>query len=157
MGEQDVAKLMEIYKYLLDYCRENQYNYQFIVDLGKYETAIEFMQEGKDHCYPPLSQLWKDVVRDGHTVLVPDILDYDNRIIIEYEEETGKREHGAKLATKGHGHPGDLANKRDSNKFKFYKNGKFRCFRLWESNQEWKKDLAKFITVCISQDNANAM
>lgn len=156
MGEVDIEKLSEIYRYLIHYCKLNYIDYKFTVDHGNFETAIEFYDYcNMDSCFvqtsihhPPISKDWKN----NPKIKCPDILDFNNKIIIEYEEETGKRRHGAKLAKKGHGHPGDLLNKRDEEKFKLYKEGNFRVLRIWESNNDWKSDVNKFINSCVEQD-----
>lgn len=157
MGEVDIEKLNEIYRHLILFCQENYIDYNFTVDHGSYETAIEFydyrnidsslIQTSVHH--PPISQNWSR----NSKIKCPDILDYNNRIIIEYEEETGNKKLGAKLANKGHGHPGDLSNKKDTEKFLLYKEGNFRVFRIWESNENWKHDVDSFLNSCTEQDN----
>lgn len=158
MGEQDIGRLMEVYKYLVDFCKDHQYNYHFTVDEGNYETVIEFVPIVHSQTFklieyqtlhPPISCSWRELRSNDHFILVPDILDFDNKTIIEFEEETGNRRPGAKLAKKGHGHPGDLPTKRDKEKYELYDIAKFRYYRLWESNQNWKKDLGAFIHMCV--------
>ena len=115
------------------------------MDRGCFETAIEFFYDIDEkiyHTHPPKSAGWST---DPH-ILCPDILDYDNKIIIEIEEEPGPRKTGAKYARKGHNSEGDLDNKKDAERNRHYKD--FRVFRLWEStlkNENWQVKLFQFL------------
>lgn len=139
MGELDIEKLFEIKYETRTISEKNNLPYIFKVDLGSFETAIEFV--GINHFHPPISQSWID----KPDIFCPDLLDYENRIIIEYEEETGEKKSGAHLAKKGHGHMGDIDTKRDNRRNRFYKQGGFRIIRIWESDHAWKKHLKDFL------------
>lgn len=140
MGQVDLESLFEIY-YEINSIKK-KYNLgklNFKVDEGTYETAIEFV--GTGHHHPPISLDWSN----NPIIFCPDLLDYNNRIIIEYEEEVGNRKPGAKLAKKGHNRPGDFSNKRDGIRNKYYKDGGFRYFQIWESEKNWQKKLEQFL------------
>jgi hypothetical protein len=140
MGQIDLENLFKIY-YKINYFKKkhNLSKLNFKIDEGFYETAIEFV--GTKHYHPPISKDWKN----NPVILCPDLLDYNNRIIIEYEEEIGDRKSGAKLAKKGHNRPGDFPNKRDGSRNKYYKDGGFHYFQIWESEKNWQKKLEQFL------------
>lgn len=139
MGEIDVENLMKIYRECVALCKEHQLGFVFKVDHGTYETAIEFI--GSKSYHPPISKNWNQ----NPEIFCPDLLDYYNKIIIEYEEEVGQRLLGAKLARKGHHREGDMDTKRDVKRNLYYKDGKFRVLRIYESDILWQKKLADFL------------
>ena len=139
MGEVDLENLFKIY-YEINFIKK-KYNLScnFKIDEGKYETAIEFTEIRNFH--PPISKDWSN----KPVILCPDLLDYPNKLIIEYEEEVGNRRPGAKLAKKGHHRDGDFDTKRDERRAKYYKKENFRVLRLWESDQLWRAKLKNFL------------
>ena len=153
MGNQDLERLHPVYRACVDFGKLAGLPFEFKEDSGNFETAIEFLEplgttdiEMLGH-HPPISSDWK-----GHpNIICPDILDYKNRIIIEFEEETGNRKPGARYAKKGHGHEGDYSTRRDTRRNEYYKLAGFRVFSLWESvykNENWKKKLFAFLLDC---------
>ena len=142
MGEVDYDILNKIYRNCIDICKENKLPYQFKVDSGNWETAIEFTVIGYHH--PPLSSSWDEVKKQGNQIKCPDLLDDTYKIIIEYEEES-KPGRGAKLGKKGHTSEGDFDNKRDTGRNEFYKQGGFRLFRIYDSDKAWAPKLEKFL------------
>lgn len=146
MGLIDIDSLFRISTYLKKLIKEHEFSYSFKIDIGTYETAIEFIESKPYH--PPISQNWNS----KPIIFCPDLLDWNNKIIIEYEEEVGNRQPGAKLAKKGHNREGDLDNKRDIRRNQYYKKGKFRVFRIWESDKKWKEHLEVFLLNCYTID-----
>ena len=145
MGNQDLERLYPVYRACTDFSKLAELPFHFREDTGDYETAIEFKQGLSIH--PPNAKNW-DTDPD---IICPDILDFEHKIIIEFEEETGNRKSGAHYAKKGHGHSGDLDTKRDSRRNTFYEQYGFRVFRLWESDykkQNWKVMLFEFLINC---------
>jgi len=138
MGHVDLESLFKIYYEVNSIKKRCNLNYDFKIDVGNYETAIEFIEKKPYH--PPLSKDWSNPV-----IFCPDLLDWHNKIIIEYEEEIGDRRPGAKLAIKGHNREGDIDNKRDSNRTTYYLSGGFHTLRIWESDVLWKEKLEKFL------------
>jgi hypothetical protein len=139
MGHQDIASLFVIKGEISTISKKNNLDFSFKVDLGNYETALEFV--GVNAFHPPISKDWST----NPIILCPDLLDYHNRMIIEYEEEIGNRRTGARLAKKGHHREGDFDNSRDSRRNKFYKRGGFHVLRIWESDKNWKEKLEEFL------------
>jgi hypothetical protein len=146
MGHQDIASLFVIKGEIRILCKKNNLDFSFKVDLGNYETALEFV--GVNVFHPPISKDWST----SPIILCPDLLDYHHRMIIEYEEEIGNRRAGAQLAKKGHNREGDFDNSRDSRRNKFYKRGGFHVLRLWESDKNWKEKLEEFLLINKSND-----
>ena len=147
MGEIDIDSLMDIYRQTITICKKHHLPFSFKVDHGTYETAIEFVQNKPHH--PPISANW-----DLHPIIFcPDLLDYSNKIIIEWEEEIGNQRPGAKLAKKGHNREGDMDTKRDARRTKYYNLGGFDVFRIWESDINWRNKLEKFL---VEKINYNA-
>lgn len=142
MGEVDIAKLMEIYVFVLDFCKGRNIFFRFAVDEGKFETAIEFISF-TEAVHPPISSSWTALRKNGNAIYVPDLLDFPNKIIIEYEEES-KPMKGPKIIKKGHSEESTVDMLRD----KFYKDAGFRLFKVWESDIEWKKKLGEFLLRC---------
>lgn len=94
MGNQDLERLYPVYRACVDFSKLADLPYSFKEDSGNYETAIQF-QEGLS-IQPPNAKNW-DTNPD---IICPDILDFENKIIIEFEEETGNRKSGAHYAKK---------------------------------------------------------
>jgi len=141
MGEADIMRINPIYKIVTAQCKQYGWPYQFKEDLGTYETAflakvIEDINntDPTDNVVVSLPDdyiSWKETKKDGWTLQEPDIWDFNYRIIIEYEEETGPKKPGAKYAKKAHGHPGDPTGTRDIKRDKNYSG--FRFCKIWES------------------------
>jgi len=146
MGIQDIERIHPIYRTCVDFSRLAEIPFTFKVDSGNYETAIQF--KDKYHAHPPWSEDWKT----NPEIFCPDILDYDHKIIIEFEEETGPRRTGAYLAKKGHGQEGDMDMKKDTRRNELYKMAGFRILRIWESHYNhsiiWKLKLFQFLIDC---------
>lgn len=146
MGIVDIERLYPIYRTCTDFCKVANLPFTFKEDLEDYETIIAI--DGSNWYRPETTENWETVVGN---VFCPDIIDFDNKIIIEFEEETGPRKPGAKYAKKGHGHSGDTDTVRDQKRNQSYNNAGFTVFRLWESafkNENWKLQLCEFLTSC---------
>lgn len=143
MGIQDSDRLIELQQYTNTFP-----GYHFRADTGNFETAIEVIHihEGVGiGIHLPVSKDWNESKKSGNLILCPDLLDFINKRIIEYEEETGNRRKGARLAKKGHGHPGDLANIRDTRRNSYYEKAGFKLLQIWESDQDWMKKIDQFL------------
>jgi len=139
VGLVDIDSLFRIYEQVKKIIKKHDLLFSFKVDHGTYETAIEFV--GNKSFHPPISENWGS----HRDIFCPDLLDWHNRIIIEYEEEVGERRRGAFLAKKGHHREGDMDNKRDTRREKFYKHRGFHILRIWESDNMWEEKLETFL------------
>jgi len=139
VGHKDLISLHILYEKIKTICKTNNLPYHFCVDDGYWETAIEFV--GVNHFHPPIAKDWSD----NPTIFCPDLLDYHNHIIIEYEEEIGDKKPGAALAKKGHNRLGDIANKRDDRRNRYYRQGGFHCLHIWEYEEDWETKLESFL------------
>ena len=127
MGQVDITILMGINEEI----KKLNTPYHFKVDHGSFETAIEFTAIGYNH--PPKSNNWEESRENGNEIKCPDLLDYTNKIIIEYEEEGQKSRPGASIPTKGHGPQGDITNTRDTHRDYLYRIAGFKLLKIWES------------------------
>lgn len=144
MGHKDLMSLHKIYERIKIISKENNLSYHFKVDDGDWETAIEFFYDDDEKwhtIHPPISVDWSN----NPQIFCPDLLDYENKIIIEYEEEVGNPRPGARLATKGHNREGDLPNKRDTRRKEFYADGNYTVFQIWESDIHWEQKLERLL------------
>lgn len=127
MGTNDILRIHPVYRTLTNQCKKFSWPYQFKEDLGSFETSIEFWEMGYYH--PPKSKNWDESKKRGTQIICPDILDYNNKIIIEYEEEPKPGKKGGKLGKKGHIEESN----RDTNRDQLYRMGGFRFCKIWES------------------------
>jgi len=140
MGIKDIDALHEIYEKVKLFCKENDLSYHFKVDDGSFETAIEFWALGYNH--PPKSENWEASREAGNEIKCPDLLDFEHKLIIEYEEEGQKYLSGARLARKGHGPEGDTPNSRDTDRDSLYRIGGFKILKFYETDlkeENWQK------------------
>ncbi len=139
MGIKDADALHTIYEQCKKFCLEFDLPYHFTVDNGDYETAIQFhFDESWYILHPPVAKNWDS----NPTIICPDLLDFEHKKIIEYEEEGGKHRSGARLAQKGHAREGDLDTTRDVRRTKYYTCGNFDVLRFYETDlkkQNWTK------------------
>jgi len=137
LGCQDIARINPIYRMCVELEEKYNWGFQFREDSGGLENAIEFTETFFNNeikvipYHPPLAKNWDD----AENIRVPDILDFHNRIIIEIEEES-KPMKGPKIRKKGHWEE----SRRDLKRDWFYKKGKFRVCKIWESEL---KDMKK--------------
>lgn len=139
LGHLDIDNLFKIYYEINSIIKKHKLHYTFSIDSGNFETAIEFTEIGYHH--PPKSKSWSEAKKEGNTLLCPDLLDYANKVIIEYEEEPKPGKKGGKLGKKGHTPESSRDTKRDF----LYRIGGFRQLNIWESDKKWKDTLKKFL------------
>jgi len=154
MGVVDYEHLYKIYRVCVDYCKEKKLPFQFKIDSGNYETAIEFTAIGYHH--PPKSKNWEEVKKAGNEIKCPDILDFENRIILELEEEPKLGKRMGKLGKKGHTSESDTDEHRDM----LYRIAGFKLLKIWESElkcNKYKAKLYQFLREMykVQEDNKN--
>lgn len=135
MGHKDLDSLFPIVQEARRISDEFGMGFSFRWDMGDYETRVDINESG--HTWLGSGQL----PLTGYRIFCPDIMDYKNKIIIEFEEEC-KPNKGAKRR-KGHFE----FNKRDVKRDWYYKLGKFDVLKIWSSNKKWKEDLKQFLII----------
>lgn len=140
-----------MYRFATDFCKLMNLPYRFNTDQGNYETAIIFDSETHIPRLPLPTESF-DNISYPSILKCPDLADFNHKILIEYEEETGPRKPGSKYAKKGHGHPQDYGTKRDTIRNELYHNAGFRLYRVWESDNTWKESLGAFLLQCNKED-----
>lgn len=149
MGEVDIAVLHPIYRKCVDLEKEHNWNFQFKEDSGDYETMIEFTETFENNeikltpHHPPLAKNWDEM----ELCNCPDIMDFNHRIVLEYEEESKPGKKGGKLGKKGHW----AESKRDEARDGRYKKSGFRVCKIWETEikqKMWESKLFYFLADC---------
>lgn len=141
MGIVDNDILQDINKSIKTLLEYTGWDYTFTTDDGSWETALEFWGT-QTVFHPPESKNWEEVKKNESTIKCPDLLDWDHRRIIEYEEEPKAGKRGGKLGKKGHVEE----SKKDSHRDALYKG--FKLLKIWESEYKdgtWKEKLYKFL------------
>lgn len=144
MGFKDFDRLSPIFTYTMKINKDENLGFKFDLDSGHHETAIQIYENGMV-IRPPMQN-----AMIFNKILEPDIMDYRNKIIIEFEEEA-KPSTGFFHARLRHGHFPELLNQRDEERDKFYTkvaNPPFRLLKIWQSNKNWKEDLSVFLVKC---------
>jgi len=140
MGIVDSDILQDINKYI----KSLDTPFRFKTDDGTFETAIEFWAMGYHH--PPKSANWNYAKSQGNEIKCPDLLDYHNRLIIEYEEEPKPGKRGGKLGKKGHTAESD----KDEHRDQLYRIAGFKVLKVWESDYKSNKYKQKVYDFLIS-------
>jgi len=147
MGEVDILVLHPIYRECLELNKENGWGFAFKEDSGDFETMVQFFESGPGErlrmAHPPTAENWDDM----DLCNAPDIMDFENRIIIEYEEESRPGKRSGKLGRKGHWSDSKRDTQRDTN----YRRAGFRVCKIWESEMKkgpWNLKLFHFLADC---------
>ena len=148
MGEVDIAVLHPIYRECINLTKDHGWPWSWKEDSGDFETMIQFFEGSIPggnlaFAHPPTAQNWDDM----EICNAPDILDFDNKIIIEYEEESRPGKRGGKLGKKGHW----ADSKRDAARDMNYRRAGFRVCKIWESEMRkgpWELKLFHFLADC---------
>ena len=149
LGLSDLVPLHDIYNECRRLEKEFNWGFQWKVDNGAYETAIEFYETIQfpfklEAYHPPISKDWSTV----RFLKCPDILHWDDKgvkIAIEYEEEPKLSKLGPKKGKKGHSE----FNSKDVERNTLYKLSGIYLFQVWQTHYEdgsYKKKLKKFLT-----------
>ena len=146
MGIQDLEKLFDISEQIKQIDKENYYNFMIDTDTKEGKTRIVIDEFGTWKKVPILTEKQAlEFRKKGFRQFVPDLIDFKNKIIIEYQEESkGRsgilRKHG-KINKKGHDEFSD------EDKDIFYELAKFNQLKIWENTppDEQKKELKEFL------------
>ena len=146
MGIQDLQKLFEIKNQIQEIDKEKYYNFTIDSDTKEGRTRIIIDEFGTWKKMPNLTEEQASEFRKkGFRQFVPDLIDFKNKIIIEYQEECKGRQgvlrRRGKINKKGHDEFSD------EDKDIFYELAKFNQLKIWENTPqvEQNKELKVFL------------
>ena len=146
MGIQDLQKLFEINQQIKKIDKKKDYNFIVDTDTKEGRTRIVIDEFGTWKKTPHLTEEQATEYRKkGFRQFVPDLVDFKNKIIIEYQEESKGRQgvlrRRGKINKKGHDEFSD------EDKDIFYELAKFNQLKIWENTppDEQKKELKEFL------------
>jgi len=158
LGIQDLEKLFHINQQIKKIDKENQYNFIIDTDTKEGKTRIIIDEFGTWQKVPFLSEEQVETFRKkGFRQFVPDLIDFKNKIIIEYQEESEGR-HGVlrrrgKINKKGHDEFSD------EDKDMFYDLAKFSQLKIWENTppEKQREELEMFLRLFSSNKVQNIL
>ena len=146
MGVQDLQKLFEIKNQIQQIDEKKYYNFIIDSDTKEGRTRIIINEFGIWKKMPNLTEKQATEYRKkGFRQFVPDLIDFKNKIIIEYQEECKGRQgvlrRRGKINKKGHDEFSD------EDKDIFYELAKFNQLKIWENTPEVEqnKELKVFL------------
>ena len=139
MGAQDLQKLFEINKQIKQFDKKKYYNFIIDTDTKEGRTRIIIDEFGTWKKTPHLTEEQATEYRKkGFRQFVPDLIDFKNKIIIEYQEESKGRQgvlrRRGKINKKGHDEFSD------EDKDMFYELAKFNQLKIWENTPIIKQE-----------------
>ena len=148
MGIQDLEKLFYINQQIKKIDTGNHYNFVIDTDTKEGKTRIIINEFGAWKKMPILTEIQaKDFRKKGFRQFVPDLIDFKNKIIIEYQEESEGRQgvlrRRGKINKKGHDEFSD------EDKDVFYGLAKFNQLKIWENTplEKQKEELETFLAL----------
>ena len=139
MGVQDLQKLFEINQQIKQIDEKNYYNFIIDTDTKEGKTRIVIDEFGTWEKTPYLTEKQATEYRKkGFRQFVPDLIDFKNKIIIEYQEESKGRQgvlrRRGKINKKGHDEFSD------EDKDIFYELAEFNQLKIWENTSQTEQD-----------------
>ena len=154
MGIQDLQKLFEINQQIKQFDKKKHYNFIIDTDTKEGKTRIVIDEFGTWKKTPYLTEEQAiEFRKKGFRQFVPDLIDFKNKIIIEYQEESKGRQgvlrRRGKINKKGHDEFSD------EDKDLFYKLAEFNQLKIWENTslEEQKTELKKFLKIFSNTKN----
>jgi hypothetical protein len=154
MGVQDLQKLFEINQQIKQFDKKKHYNFIIDTDTKEGKTRIVIDEFGTWKKTPYLTEEQAvEFRKKGFRQFVPDLIDFKNKVIIEYQEESKGRQgvlrRRGKINKKGHDEFSD------EDKDLFYKLAEFNQLKIWEntSPEEQKEELEKFLRIFSNTKN----
>jgi hypothetical protein len=148
MGIQDLQKLFEINQQIKQFDKKKYYNFIIDTDTKEGKTRIVIDEFGTWKKVPVLTEKQAlEFRKKGFRQFVPDLIDFKNKIIIEYQEESkgrpGVLRRRGKINKKGHDEFSD------EDKDIFYELAKFNQLKIWENTPalEQKEELKYFLKI----------
>ena len=158
MGIQDLEKLFHINEQIKEIDKENQYNFIIDTDTKEGKTRIIIDELGRWTKVPFLSEEQAEACRKkGFRQFVPELIDFKNKIIIEYQEESEGRQgvlrRRGKINKKGHDEFSD------EDKDIFYDLAKFNQLKIWENTalDKQREELEIFLKLFSSNKVQNIL
>lgn len=149
MGEIDIENLHKIYRACTDFSKLAGLSFKFQEDSGHKETMIRIWEDGR-YEKPETDRSLSTVSIPQSRWFVPDVMDFQNKIIIEFDETPGAPRKGARLARKGHDPDGNDI--RTSWRDLYYGLAKFRLLKIFDFEFKdealWKCKLFRFLVDC---------
>ena len=146
MGIQDLQKLFEINQQIKQFDKKKHYNFIIDTDTKEGKTWIVIDEFGTWKKTPYLTEEQAiEFRKKGFRQFVPDLIDFKNKIIIEYQEESKGRQgvlrRRGKINKKGHDEFSD------EDKDIFYELAEFNQLKIWENTpqDEQDKELKDFL------------
>ena len=137
MGEQDLDRIDVITKYANSF---PSYNFEMDTDTKNSRNTMLISEYGVI-VRPPISEeVALQLRKDGFRPFVPDMMDFRNKKIIEYQEEPTAAKSGGKLGKKGHDEFSD------EDKDLFYQLAGFKQLKIWESDVNWMEKVESFLS-----------
>ena len=139
MGIQDLKKLFEINQQIKQIDEKKYYNFIIDTDTKEGKTRIVIDEFGTWKKTPCLTEEQAtEYRRKGFRQFVPDLIDFKNKIIIEYQEECKGRQgvlrRRGKINKKGHDEFSD------EDKDIFYELAEFNQLKIWENTPQDEQD-----------------
>ena len=154
MGAQDLQKLFEINKQIKQFDKKKYYNFIIDTDTKEGRTRIIIDEFGTWKKTPHLTEEQATEYRKkGFRQFVPDLIDFKNKIIIEYQEESKGRQgvlrRRGKINKKGHDEFSD------EDKDMFYELAKFNQLKIWENTPiiKQEEELKVFLKALMKNTN----
>ena len=154
MGIQDLQKLFEINQQIKQFDKKKHYNFIIDTDTKEGKTRIVIDEFGTWKKTPYLTEEQAiEFRKKGFRQFVPDLIDFKNKIIIEYQEESKGRQgvlrRRGKINKKGHDEFSD------EDKDLFYELAKFNQLKIWENTslKEQKEELENFLKIFSNTKN----
>ncbi len=146
MGIQDLEKLFFISQQIKEIDEKKHYDFVIDTDTKEGKTRIVIDEYGTWKKVPSLTEEQADDYRrKGFRQFVPDLIDFKNKIIIEYQEESEGRQgvlrRRGKIYKKGHDEFSD------EDKDIFYELAKFNQLKIWENTapEKQSEELKEFL------------
>ena len=147
LGIQDLEKLFCIRQQINEIDEKKHYDFIIDTDTKEGKTRIVIDEYGTWKKVPSLTEEQAgDYRKKGFRQFVPDLIDFKNKIIIEYQEESEGRQgvlrRRGKINKKGHDEFSD------EDKDLFYELAKFNQLKIWENTAPEKQgeELKEFLT-----------
>jgi hypothetical protein len=146
LGIQDLEKLFCIHRQIKEIDEKNHYDFIIDTDTKEGKTRIVIDEFGTWKKVPSLTEEQAENYRKkGFRQFVPDLIDFKNKIIIEYQEESEGRQgvlrRRGKINKKGHDEFSD------EDKDLFYDLAKFNQLKIWENTapEKQREELEMFL------------